>query len=137
MKRSKGKPGLTLIETAIGVVIISIAFYALIAVLIDLAPRSVTMESVDRMTFLAQEKMEEYLARGFTSVTNEAPAVFGGIFSNYQYEVTADYVYPDDLDTPVALPTQLKNVKVKVWGEGATAVGTVELVTLVMTSEIP
>ena len=137
MNLNHKRAGLTLVETAIGITIISIAFYAIISIFINLVPRAMEAEKIYIKTYLAQERMEEYLARGFAAITNEAPANFSGDFSSYWNRIAVAYVNPDNLNSPITGTSEIKNVKVKVWGGTATAAGTVELVTLVITNEAP
>jgi type II secretory pathway pseudopilin PulG len=137
VKLKRKRAGLTLIETVIGVTIISIAFYAIIAVFINLVPRTVEIENIYVKSYLAQERIEECLTRGFAAVTNEAPALFSGDFSHYWNEIITEYVSQNDLNTPQAEASNFKKVKVRVWGGIATAAGTFELVTLVCTNETP
>jgi len=124
-----------MIETVIGLSIIAIAFYVLIAVFITLAPRTALVETLDKKTFLAQEKIEEYLARSFAQTSNEAAASFTGSLANYKYQVITTYVATSDLNAAVAGPTNLKNVKVRVWGGPVDSASSVEVVTLVVSYE--
>jgi len=137
MNLNHKRAGLTLVETAIGITIISIAFYAIISIFINLVPRAMEAEKIHVKVFLAQERMEEYLVRSFSAITNEAPANFGGDFSLYWNRIEVAYVNPDNLNFPITGTSEIKNVKVKVWGGTATAAGTIELVTLVITNEAP
>jgi len=128
------KPGLTLIETIVGMTVIAIAFYSIIAMFITLAPRTARVESINKKVYLAQEKMEEALARGF-SVGSSGPAALAGSFSNYTYQVLVSSVEAGNLDSGVAGPTLFKNVKVRVWGGSLDQTGTVEVVTLATSYE--
>lgn len=128
------RQGLTLIECAIGIVIISIAFYTLIAVFITLVPRSINVETIDKKVFLAQEKMEEYLARPYISVESVTASPFSGDFATYNFQIIATTVATGDLITPVA--SNLKKVQVRVWGGPVDRLLTVEVVTLISTYEI-
>jgi len=129
-----GRQGLTLIECAIGIIIISIAFYTLIAVYITLTPRSISVESIDKKVFLAQEKMEEYIARPYGSVESVSATPFGGDFAAFNYQIIATTVATNDLGA--AAPSNLKSVKVRVWGGPVDRFLTVEVVTLIATYEI-
>ena len=128
--------GLTLIETIVGVSVIAIAFYMLIAVLVNLAPRTARVETINKKIYLAQEKTEEYLARRFDQAVSLGPAAFPGSFGNYQYQVVVSYVATSELNTPVGGPTDFKNIKVKVWGGPVDAAGTVEVVSLITSYEV-
>jgi prepilin-type N-terminal cleavage/methylation domain-containing protein len=129
------KKGMTLIETIIGLTIIGIAFYLLMAVFINLAPRTAVVETIGKKALLAQEKMEEYLARSFNQVASVGATSFSGSFSNYDYQIIVTYVATGDLNTAVAGPTKFKNVKVRVWGGPISNSGTIEVVTLVTSHE--
>jgi prepilin-type N-terminal cleavage/methylation domain-containing protein len=129
------KRGLTLVETVIGMIIIGIAFYLLIAVFIALAPRTAQVETINKKVYLAQEKIEEYLARGFSGVASVGATSFPGNFSNYNYQIVVTYVTTSDLQTAVGGPTSFKNIKVRVWGGPVDAAGTVEIVSLLTSYE--
>jgi Tfp pilus assembly protein PilV len=126
---------MTLIETAIGMTIIAIAFYALIAVFITLAPRTARVENINKKIYLAHEKMEEYLTRPFTNITSVGASSFTGSFSNYNYQIVVTYVATADLNTSVAGPTPFKNVRTRVWGGPLDQSSTVEIVTLAVSYE--
>ncbi len=130
------KKGLTLVETVIGMVIIGIAFYLLIAVFVALAPRTAQVETLNKKTYLAQEKTEEFLARGFSGVASAPASSFSGSFSNYQFQIFVTYVATSDLNTAVGGPTNFRNVKVRVWGGPVEAAGTVEVVSLLTSYEV-
>lgn len=127
---------MTLIETVIGLAIIGAAFYLLISVFIALTPRTSTVESINKKVYLAQEKIEEYLARDFANVVSVEAAGFTGDFTDYSYQIVVNYVATNELNIPVAGPTNFKNVKVKVWGGPVDSAATVEIVSLVASYEI-
>ncbi|MEO0094171.1 MAG: hypothetical protein ABIK67_07965 [candidate division WOR-3 bacterium] len=137
-KKVKGikKLGLTLVETIIGMAIVAVAFYFLIWVFINITPRTALVENLNKKVYLAQEKIEEYLARPFTQVTSVGASSFTGNFSDYKYQIIVNYVATNELNTPVAGPTPFKNVKVRVWGGGIEPASTVEITSLVATYEI-
>jgi Tfp pilus assembly protein PilV len=124
MKRS----GLTLIETIIGIVVISIAFYALIMVFATIAPKTAAIENIDKKAFLAQEKMEETLAIPWTSLPTQAAGAFTGSFSNYQFKIATTMVATADLTTPAT--SNIKRIYVDVWEGSGGKVATVELTSL-------
>jgi type II secretory pathway pseudopilin PulG len=129
------KRGLTLVEAIIGITIISIAFYVLIAVFIALLPRAIKLENIDKKIYLAQEKMEEYLAQPYTQMsTAGATGNFTGSFSIYAYNVAVTNVATADLSTPAA--SNLKKIRVSVWGGPVDALSTVEVVSLAVTYEV-
>ena len=132
----KSRRGLSLIETVIGLAVIGIAFYLLAAIFINLAPRTALVETIDKKTYLSNEKMEEFMSRSFTQTTSQAASSFSGPFSNYKYQIVVTYVATGDLNTAVAGPTPYKNVKVRVWGGPINPASTVEIVSLVASYEV-
>lgn len=131
--RSKG---MTLIELIIGLTVIGIAFYLLISIFVNLVPRTALVETLNKKVYLAQEKMEEYLGRSFSSAESVAATSFTGSFADYKYQIVVTTVESTDLNAPVAGPTDFKNVKVRVWGGPVDAAGTVEIVSLVTSLEV-
>ena len=129
------RKGITLIETVIGLTIIGTAFYLLITVFISLTPRTARIETLNKKAYLAQEKMEEYLARDFSALVSVPAGALAGDFGNYNYQITVTNVATADLNTAVAPLTNLKHVKVGVWGGPVDSLGTVEIVSLVSTYE--
>ena len=129
--RSVNKPGMTLVEVIIGLVIMGIAFYSLIAVFATLAPRTAVIENITKKTYLAQEKMEEYLANSFTNIISVDATSFQAPFSNYKYKIIVTNVASTELNTPVAQSTNYKNVKVRVWGGPVDLYSTIEVISLV------
>ncbi len=134
MKKTALRPGLTMIELVVGIVIVSIAFYALIAVFATIAPRTATIENIDKKSFLAQEKMEELMARPWDSLPTLESGSFSGSFSIYQYQISVTQVATADLSTPA--PSNLARVSVRVWGGSVDRLATVEIVTLAVTYEV-
>ena len=125
--------GFSLIEMVIAIVIIGIAFYALISVFITVAPRNVNVEDITKATHLAFEKMEETTVKNFTGVATVSATSFTGDFSQFQYQVVVDYVTSTEPDVVAVGATSYKRVKVRTWGGLS---GIVELVTLVTTYEL-
>jgi prepilin-type N-terminal cleavage/methylation domain-containing protein len=132
----KSRRGFSLIETVIGLAVIGIAFYLLASVFINLAPRTARVETIDKKTYLASGKLEEFLTRSFSQTSNQAAAAFPAPFSNYNYQVVVTYVATGDLNTAVAGPTPFKNVKVRVWGGPLDQASTVEITSLVVSYEV-
>jgi prepilin-type N-terminal cleavage/methylation domain-containing protein len=130
------KNGFTLIELAISITIMAIAFYLLVTVFTTFAPRTVTVEMINRKTYLAQEKMEEHLAKSFASVASVSATSFTSPSSAYTYQIIVTYVATSDLNTPVAGPTPFKNVKVRVWGGTIDASKSVEVVSVISSYEV-
>jgi len=130
---SRKAQGFTLVELIAGIAIIAISFIALISVFTAVVPRNIDIEGLTRATFLAEDKMEDVLVAPFAGITSESAAYFPPPFNKNLNAVEVHYVGAGDLDTPVAGPTDYKNVKVKVWGE---LIDTIEVVTLVTTYEL-
>ena len=133
------RKGLTLIELIIGIIVIALSFYSLIAVFITLAPRAVKLETIDQKIYLAQEKAEEYLTRPFDFIVNTPmPDYFLPPFQRYGFQVSVAYVTETDLNSEVGYPTNYKNVKVRVWDstEPPAPLKMVEIITLVTSNEI-
>jgi type II secretory pathway pseudopilin PulG len=131
------RKGLTLVETIIGLTVIGIAFYLLAAVFMNLAPRTAQVETIEKKTFLAQEKIEEYLARTFVqTTTGETTGAFSGAFANYNYKIVVTQVTSTDLNTAVNYYTKFRNVKVRVWGGAVNKANTIEVVSLRTTYEV-
>ncbi|MCU0641133.1 MAG: type II secretion system GspH family protein [Candidatus Margulisbacteria bacterium] len=132
----KNRRGLTLVETIIGLTVIAIAFYLLAAVFINLAPRTAQIEVIEKKTFLANEKIEEYLARPFgLAATGETAGAFSSGLDNYNFRVIVTQVASSDLNTPVAGPTDYKNITVRVWGGQVDPAATIEVISLLTTYE--
>lgn len=126
------KRGFSLIEMIIAIVVIGIAFYALISVFITVAPRNVNVEDITKATHLAFEKIEETTVKSFPGIDSVGATSFTGDFSQFQYQVIVDYVTSSEPDVIAPGATDYKRVKVRTWGGLS---GTVELVTLVTTYE--
>ncbi len=127
--------GASLIETIVGLGVIGIAFYLLASVFINIAPQTAKVEAIEKKTYLAHEKMEEFLARSFSQTTSQAATACSGAFSNYNYQIVVTYVATNDLNTAVAGPTPFKKVKVRVWGGPLDQAATVEIAALAVTYE--
>lgn len=126
------RKGFSLVEMIIAMVVIGIAFYALISVFITVAPRNVNLEYLTKATHLAFEKMEETTVKPFTSIVSQSATSFTGDFSQFQYQVIMNYVTAAEPDTLAGGSTSYKRVKVRTWGGLS---GVVELTTLVTTYE--
>ena len=124
------RPGMSMIETVMAIVIIGIGFYTLISVFVTLAPRNFNVENINKKVYLAQGKMEEYLAKGYYVTGVGATTFETASLKNYSYKVIVTTVATNNLDSQVA-SSPFKNVKVDVWGGPVDAAGTVELVTVV------
>lgn len=126
------KKGYTLIEFVIAIIVISIAFYAIIAVFINAAPRSVNVEDMARAEYLASRVLEETVAKGFQNISCVPAAAFPAPFQNFASETTVTFVTSTEPDVASLYETNYKKVRVKAWGGLAP---TIEVITLVTTYE--
>ena len=124
------RPGMSMIETVMAIVIIGIGFYTLISVFVTLAPRNFNVENINKKVYLAQGKMEEYLAKGYYVTGVGATTFETASLKNYSNKVIVTTVATNNLDSQVG-SSPFKNVKVDVWGGPVDAAGTVEIVTVV------
>ena len=124
------RPGMSMIETVMAITIIGIGFYTLISVFVTLAPRNFNVENINKKVYLAQGKMEEYLAKGYYVASVGATTFETASLKSYSYKVIVTTVATNNLDSQVA-SSPFKNVKVDVWGGPIDSSGTVELVTVV------
>jgi prepilin-type N-terminal cleavage/methylation domain-containing protein len=132
-----GRQGFSLVELVIGLMIMSLAFYTLIAVLMLAAPKTAKVENINKKIYLASEKMEEYTARSFSqAVSGETSGSFPGNFAAYNYKVIVTYVTSRDVNTTTREVTYYKKVRALVWGGNLDAARTVEVVTLMTSYEI-
>ena len=125
-----GRKGFTLIELTIAIIVVAIAFYAIISVFVSVAPRNVNAEDLSKASYLANRILEERSTKTFSSVTSEATTAFSAPFSNFNYQVNVNYVSTSEPDNASVGPTILKKLSVKCWGGMS---GTVEVITLVAT----
>ena len=124
------KKGMTLIEVIMAIVVIAIAFYTLIAVYATVSQRNGRAETINEKLYLAQEKIEEYLAKPFSSVVTVNPTTFESSgFRDYTYRIIVTAVATSDLNTVVGA-SPYKKVRVQLWGGQYDALGTVELTSL-------
>ena len=109
------KRGVSLFEIIIAIVIISIAILA-VSVMFQLPLKGgVSTRFLTVATGLAEEKMDEVLRLGYTSIANQGPSSFPSPFSDYQYQVSWHYVQEANLTTSVdPTVTEYKNVQVSV-----------------------
>lgn len=122
-----------MVELIITMLIIGIAFYALISVFITVTPRNVNLEDLTKATHLAFGKMEETAVKPFPGINSVAATGFTGDFSNFQYQIIVDYVTAAEPDVVAPGSSAFKRVKVRTWGGLS---GIVEITTLVTTYEL-
>jgi len=118
MKKINQK-GVSLVELVITLVIMSIAFYALISVFSTVVPRNVNASAIITGTHLLNEKMEENTLRGnpyghtFYEATDPYP--FQAPFSSFHYYVSFVVLGDTYLDKwGTVIPFQM--LRVRVWG---------------------
>ena len=110
----KTKPGFTLIELVMSIVIAGIALYSLIFVFITVTTKNVSVEALTTAWYLASGKLEEVSSRSYNLITSESLASFGGDFNNFNRTVIISYVSSEALDTPVEANYGYKKVTVRV-----------------------
>jgi prepilin-type N-terminal cleavage/methylation domain-containing protein len=125
-----GRKGFTLIELTIAIVVVAIAFYAIISVFSSVAPRNVSAEDLSKATYLANRVLEERSAKSFSGITSEAATNFASPYANFIYQVTVTYASTAEPDNISASATILKKLSVRCWGGMS---GTIEVITLVAT----
>jgi Tfp pilus assembly protein PilV len=126
------RPGLSMIETIVAMVVIAIAFSSLAAVFVTLTPRSFRIENINQKVYLAQGKMEEVLAKGYGITSIAATTFETASLKSYKFQVIVTNVATSNLDSVVA-SSPFKRVEVRVWGGPVDIAGTVEINTVVAT----
>ena len=130
MKRSKGY---TLVELVMAIVIMSIAFYALINVFISIAPLDINVSTMTIGTHLMNQEMEAMSIRKVSNVSSVDATAFPSPYGNYNYSITVNYVTTAEPDVTTTETTGIKRVKVRVWGP---KLYTLEAVTIIATNEV-
>ena len=108
----RGKPGFTLVEVIVAMVVISIVMYASLSIFINSGARESNVEVFTVAQTLAENKMEEVMAKDFAAVSDEAATAYGGDLSAFSSVVSVAYVTPEALDMSVPGPTDYKKVSV-------------------------
>ena len=109
------KRGFTLIELILSIVIIAIAFIPVSVIYQQVLSKVYVTRIISSANALAEGKMDEVLAQGFSGITNENETNFSSPFDSYSYEVEWHYVQPGSLNTSVdPTVTGYKNVEVRV-----------------------
>lgn len=119
--------GLTIVEIVISMVVISISVLSIVFSYQQALNNSVKTRSLTVGTGLAEDKIEEMLAREYSAVASETGS-FSSPFADYSYSVDVYNVQSSDLDTSYGSETGYKRVDVTVAGGDGT---TVELDTLI------
>ena len=87
------KEGFTLIETIIGIVVIGVVFMGLLATVTGVFTNAGRDEAVTVAISLAKGEMERVTRLRFANIADQnrdAPASFGGNFSNYSWQIRVD-----------------------------------------------
>ena len=108
------KYGFTLIETIVAVTILAIVMYAVIAIFVNSGVRGANVEVFSVAQALAEGKLEEKMAKPFSSLSSESASFFSGDLNAYSYQLTVNYVSREALDAVVGSPTDYKKVRVSV-----------------------
>lgn len=123
------KTGYSLIELIIAIIIIPICVGGVTIVFQNVLVRGFRVRAMTTSVALAEEKMDETLRLGYSSVADVSSTAFNAPFGDYTYTVVVRDVESNDLDTPVinAPATGYKNVKVNVTHS---EIGTITLTSL-------
>ncbi|OGC07598.1 hypothetical protein A2526_00495 [candidate division WOR-1 bacterium RIFOXYD2_FULL_36_8] len=126
------KKGFTLIELIVAIMVIIVAFMALISVFTGVMPKGIALEFISKSTYLANLLIEEDLSKDFYSISSVSPTNFSSPFDKFSYEIVVDFVTTAEPDVVSANGTNFKRVKARVWSKLSP---TIEVVTLVTTYE--
>ncbi|MBN2057496.1 MAG: type II secretion system protein [Candidatus Saganbacteria bacterium] len=108
------KRGFTLVEVVISMVVIAIVMYASLSIFINSGARESNVEVFTVAQTLAEDKMEETMAKEFTAISDEAASALGGDLGDFSSSVSVAYVTPEALDTAVTGPTNYKRINVRI-----------------------
>ncbi len=123
------KPGFTLVELSITVIVATIAVYSLLTIFMTAATENVGSESLSMAFYLASGKLEEVSSKSYDDIVSVDPTPFGSGFADFSSAVVVHFVSSEVLDDPVATDFGYKKVIVKVNSTNLTS--TVEVETLV------
>ena len=93
---------------------IGIIVYASFSVLINSSFKSVNVEIYTVAQTLAEDKLEEMLARDFAGLSAEAESAFSGDLNAYTYQVVTNYVTAETLDAPTTEATDYRRIQVMI-----------------------
>lgn len=119
------KKGFTIIETVIFIVVLGIVLAPFSILIVNVMAKNAYSQAWATSVAIAEGEMERVTNLRFQSVEGEIPVA---LFTTTNYQVNVDYVNANDLNTPVAGPTDYKRVQIVVNNYIA---GTVTLTTLV------
>lgn len=120
--------GFTLIEVILVMIILGVCLTPFCILIVNVVQKNVLSQAQATAVALAEREIERVTSLRFSAVDDAAEAAFASPFNNYSYQVIADYVNTNDLNTAVAGPTDYKRVQVRV-ANGI--VGVLTLTTLV------
>lgn len=112
MKRNR--PGFTLVETIISLVVLAMVMYSVISIFITSGSKGANLEIFSVAGSLAEGKMEQTLAKSFAAVSSEAPSSCGGDLSGFSSEVFVVYVSQEALDISAESVTNYKKITVSI-----------------------
>ena len=112
---TKKRNGFTLVEVTISILAAAVIMYAAIAIFITSGAKGMNAEVFTVAQSLAEGKMEEVMAKSFGGVSAESAANFSGDLSNYSYEVLANYVSGEALDSVSGSATNYKKIQVRIY----------------------
>lgn len=114
MRGLNRKRGFTIIETVLVILVLGISLTPLCILLVNVVQKNVLSGAQTTAVSLAEAEMERISSLRFSTVDDIAQTTFPTPFTNYSYQVIVDYVDGNDLNTPVAGPTDYKRVQVKI-----------------------
>lgn len=124
----KNKKGMTLLELVLSIIIIAMCVLPLSVIYTQVLAKIYKSRVMTIASGLAEEKMDQATAKGYSGVVNESSTNFSSPFSSYSSQVVVNYVNAADLNTSVdPTVTEYKRVEVRVvHGE----IGTAKMVSL-------
>lgn len=109
-----GRRGLTLVEFVLISVVGGIVVYSLLTVFITGGLKEMNVKVYTVAQMLAEDKLEETMARDFKDIEKEKDTCFGGELSAFGLRIMVDYVAVQALDQPVPGPTDYKKIRVEI-----------------------
>ena len=107
--------GFTLVEMLMAIIVISLCAGSLAVFFEQASQGSYKTRVLTIASALAEEKMEETISLGFSSVSDSGPAAFSSPFNEYTAQVVVHYAQANNLDVSVdPVVTAYKTVEVLV-----------------------
>ena len=113
MPDMKNNKGFTLIEVVISLVVMAIIIGALLQAFETFSLKDSGAQSIGRLNFAANAKLEAVSSKKYSLITNEALADISG-FTGFKSLVIAEYVSKEALDTVWASDSGYKRITVRV-----------------------